>query len=342
MREDSPEGTEQPEESVESVYRRRRGELVGRARKLLQRAEVPSGQADAEDIVQRAVAAALGSRSDILEPRAYLHRVIEREVEKEGRERRRRYEVEIDRSRDLLEIFAQLDTDHARIVDNRLAVRAALGELPPEQRKAVYATKGLGYSQRETAKLLGKKPGTIGVQVAQAVAVLASLLATVVVCTFKMLSSATSWGGPGHPGSPSGPALYQGWPTALLFTLLFVGAGLAPMAWWAYRSEKVRQLLRLSPPPGPRRLTCPHCSQRALHRELTAEERSWVIGIDTTGRYRKSMRRNRLMVCPAPSCRRLTDPDDLLVHERSKMHVFLPDEVVDPLGLREEPGSIDF
>ncbi|MFD5034972.1 hypothetical protein ACFWM0_31815 [Streptomyces sp. NPDC058405] len=52
--------------------------------------------------------------------------------------------------------------------------------MPVAQRRAFHANKVMGFSQKETAYLLGKQHGTIGAQVAKAVAALTALVSATV------------------------------------------------------------------------------------------------------------------------------------------------------------------
>jgi len=84
------------------------------------------------------------------------------------------------------------------------AVRAALRELPPEQRAALVLVDMEGYSVQETAQLLGCAPGTVKSRCSRGRARLLPLLG----------AWAPEPGGPGAP-EPPGPAVTEPLPAGL-------------------------------------------------------------------------------------------------------------------------------
>ncbi|MFH8470615.1 RNA polymerase sigma factor [Streptomyces sp. NPDC017991] len=177
----STDGQGVPHASLETAFRVYRGELTGRAVKLLRQAQVPPSRLGADDVVQNAFVKALKTPDAIGQPRAYLHKIISRDVAAAGKRYRQQLEAEMTCGHDVLELGPYLDSDHARMVDDRLALTAYLKELPLEQRRALYLTKGVGLTYQETADRLGKRPGTVAAQVSTALTRLVVL--TAAACT---------------------------------------------------------------------------------------------------------------------------------------------------------------
>ncbi|MFE2032859.1 RNA polymerase sigma factor [Streptomyces scopuliridis] len=168
--------------AIEAVFLEGRGQMAGRARKLLREAEIPGSVTSAEDIVQEAFLEAVKRAEVLRNPRAYLFKVINTSVRRRvgllARQRESTVLLLCDRS-DHCNDFAELSV-------RRLTVADAIDQLPVAQRRAFHANKVLGFTQEETADLLGKQPGTIGVQVAKAVAAITALVSVAAVCGWRM------------------------------------------------------------------------------------------------------------------------------------------------------------
>ncbi|MFD6988091.1 RNA polymerase sigma factor [Streptomyces sp. NPDC059943] len=162
--------------AIEAAFLEGRGQMVGRARKLLREAEVPESVTSAEDIVQEAFLEAVKRAEVLRNPRAYLFKVINTSVSRRvGLLARQRESTAL-----VLSDRADRYNDFAESSVRRLTVADAVDQLPVAQRRAFHANKVMGFSQKETAYLLGKQPGTIGAQVAKAVAALTALVSAAV------------------------------------------------------------------------------------------------------------------------------------------------------------------
>jgi RNA polymerase sigma factor (sigma-70 family) len=197
-------------ETWNSVYVEFRGEMTGKARRLLADAGIPASRLDAEDVVHDAFAKVLRAPRAAEDPRAYLYAVIRREVAAEAsrcgtpverreeagrrgtaverRENAGRHGTPVERRADAdrrgsaavvaaprsgaLPAGEPAMADFSDMVAHRIAVHQALSALPPQQRAAVWATKALGRTQQETARDMGRSAGTVATHVARAVACL--------------------------------------------------------------------------------------------------------------------------------------------------------------------------
>ncbi|MGW6308774.1 RNA polymerase sigma factor [Streptomyces niveus] len=167
--------------AIEAAFLEGRGQMVGRARKLLREAEIPESVTSAEDIVQEAFLEAVKRAEVLRNPRAYLFKVINTRVSRRvGVLARQRESTAL-----LLCDPADRHNDFAESSVRRLAVADAVDQLPVAQRHAFYANKVLGFTQEEAGELLGKRPGTIGAQVASAVAAITAMV-SVAVCGWWM------------------------------------------------------------------------------------------------------------------------------------------------------------
>lgn len=122
------------------------------------------GQPDAEDLVQGALAKALLHWPRIAaDPEGYVRRVMYRDFVSAWRWRRRRPEVVV------AEVPHRRGGDDlgAQTVD-RLALRAALRELPPRQRAVVVLRYLEDMSERDVADALGCSAGTVASQASRA------------------------------------------------------------------------------------------------------------------------------------------------------------------------------
>ena len=122
------------------------------AHHLMRLATVLVGRDDAADLVAEGVNRAMrsGSWSGVLEPRAYLLRIVVNTASDERRRRSRRERREQRASR--------LDVD----------VRAALAELSPQQRAVVFLTYWEDRSIPDVAAVLDVSEGTVRRQLARA------------------------------------------------------------------------------------------------------------------------------------------------------------------------------
>lgn len=160
--------------TLEDVYAHHYGELVGFARKMLREANVPQSFTDPEDVVGNAFAKAYRHPARIVQP-PYLYQIMRREILKHRR-RARFQEQAADAARGDLRLEADEVSD---LVSVRYDVHHALAGLPEQQRAAVWATKGLGWSQAEYAQAVQKRPGTVATHVSRAVTVLSLTLSVI-------------------------------------------------------------------------------------------------------------------------------------------------------------------
>ncbi|MGW1911915.1 RNA polymerase sigma factor [Streptomyces sp. NPDC002076] len=180
---------EEPEVSAASLgalYKDRRAEMVGLARRLMAEEGLTESVSSAEDVVQSAFTKALRAPASIREPRAYLYAVIRNDVRGLSRRRCVRTEpvTELTGAGPVIEDIQV--ADFSELVANRMAVYKALYDLSPQQRTAVWATKALDYTQSETAEVMAKSPGTVATHVVRAVAALRANLVAVLVAAVTM------------------------------------------------------------------------------------------------------------------------------------------------------------
>lgn len=126
--------------SDEALYNKHKDDLIRYATVLV-------GPADAEDVLSAVVVRVLERRalSDLDNARAYLFRSVLNEAR--GRARRKNPPVTSDRP----EYIPEQDFE----------VAAAIRQLPPRQRAAIYLVYWEDRSVEETARLMGAGPGTI-------------------------------------------------------------------------------------------------------------------------------------------------------------------------------------
>lgn len=177
-------------ETWNSVYTQFRGEMTGKARRLLSDAKIPASRLAAEDVVHDAFARVLRTPRIAGNPRAYLYAVIRREVEAEVR----RYASPA--RREAAHRFGAAGEptvpDFSGMVDHRIAVHQALRGLPPQQRAAVWKTKAEGLTQHEAAQDMGRSAGTIATHVARAMASLRLNLVAVWAAVITLMCSLAS------------------------------------------------------------------------------------------------------------------------------------------------------
>ncbi|MEY9997346.1 RNA polymerase sigma factor (sigma-70 family) [Streptomyces sp. V4I8] len=281
--------------TLEEVHTRHYGELVGYARKKLRAANVPQSFIDPEDVVGNAFVKACRNPARIEQPRAYLFQIVKREILEHTR--RARYEQAAEASQADLRLEAD---DASDVISDRCEGRHALANLPAQQRAAVWATKGLGWSQAEYAQAAHKRPGTVATHVSRAVAALKTTLtaAPVVAVIFACAAGGvtlrryTAASRAGHPH----PELLLDVPQSvahLLIIVAYISVALPTLLvvpplrrlLRAIRQRIVRglQLPPLDEPPGfasgaprDRREHCTTCGEEAEHRPLTAEEKKWL------------------------------------------------------------------
>ncbi|MFE5919147.1 RDD family protein [Streptomyces sp. NPDC056468] len=166
--------------SLNSLYAQQRSALVGYARRKLREAEVPESAVGAEDVVQNAFAKAYRDPARIHQPRAYVYELIRNEVLAYARRRSRP-------DGKALVISCLEEVDPTAAIEERCDVQRALGDLPVQQRTAVYVVKALGFRQDEAAVLMGKRPGTVATHVARATITLRAVLSAMPVVVSVMV-----------------------------------------------------------------------------------------------------------------------------------------------------------
>ncbi|WP_306933589.1 RNA polymerase sigma factor [Streptomyces luteogriseus] len=169
--------------ALAAAFRRDAPQMTGLATRLLREADVPECAVGAEDVVQTAFEKALRVQEVLVEPRAYVYAILRREVSswavRLGRER----QWETARLAELRTSPAH-GRDVGATVTDRVIVRDGIRQLPGQQAAALVATKMYGFTQDETAQLTGRRPGTVAVHVARAVAKLLLYLTPVVFIVF--------------------------------------------------------------------------------------------------------------------------------------------------------------
>lgn len=159
-------------EDLNEVFLSCRGEMVGLARKLLVQYRVPQCDADPEDVVQDAFLKALTVTTPITSHRAYVYQVIRNEVTHQARQRALRYRSQASIHADQARRHAASTMDISDLVANRSAITQYLGQLPQQQRTAVWLTKAMDLTYVETAEEMGNSRGTVSTHVSRATAFL--------------------------------------------------------------------------------------------------------------------------------------------------------------------------
>ncbi|WP_406130691.1 sigma-70 family RNA polymerase sigma factor [Streptomyces sp. NBC_00989] len=228
-------------ETWNSVYTEFRGEMTGKARRLLSDANIPASRLEAEDVVHNAFAKVLRAPRTPDNPHAYLYAVIRREVEAEARRCGPPAEWDAAHRFEAVSAGEPVLADFSDMVAHRIAVHQALSGLPPQQRIAVWATKAMGRTQQEAAEDMGRSAGTVATHVARAVACLklnlVAVWAAVITLICGLLSEVaghvTKAGSGGRePADPPAPDLgVSSWQAMLL------GAVLLPLAFYALGSS---------------------------------------------------------------------------------------------------------
>ncbi|MFF9119012.1 RNA polymerase sigma factor [Streptomyces massasporeus] len=139
------------------AYTACRSELTRWADRELAAARICTGKVSGEDIVQMVFTQALGTGSEPEQPRAYLWKATRREVVRQIRLRRRQ-----DAGQQADDYLAELCVeDFSDRTNQQVIVRQAVADLPRRQAEALWSTAVLGYTQQETATLMGTSPGTV-------------------------------------------------------------------------------------------------------------------------------------------------------------------------------------
>ncbi|WP_432198231.1 RNA polymerase sigma factor [Streptomyces sp. bgisy027] len=289
--------------TLEEIHSRHYGELVGFARKKLRAANVPQSFIDPEDIVGNAFLKVCRDPARIEQPRAYLFQIVKREI-LEHRRRARHYEQAAESAQADLRLEAD---DVSDVISTRCEVRHALASLPAQQRAAVWATKGLGWSHAEYAQAAQKGPGTVATHVSRAVAVLkrtlvaATFVTAIFGCaaggvTLRRYTAASRAGRPYPELVPDVPQSAAVLLRSLAVAYLCVALALVTLLLvphlrrlltlirrWIVRSP---ELPTLDEPPGfasgasrDRSEHCPTCGEETEHRMLTAEEKKQLYAL---------------------------------------------------------------
>lgn len=303
--------------TLEEVHTRHYGELVGFARKKLRAANVPQSFIDAEDIVGNAFVKACRDPARIEQPKAYLFQIVKREILDHTR-RARYYE----QAAEAVQADLRLEADDASdVISARCEVRHALANLPAQQRAAVWATKGLGWSQAEYAQVAQKRPGTVATHVSRAVTVLKATLAAAPVVAVIFACAAggatlrlyTAAGRADRPHPELGSDVSQ-FVTGLLIVVAYTCVALPTLLALPTLRRLLRaigQRIRRGPKPPPldeppgfasgtstdQREHCPTCGEETEHRPLTAEEKEWLSAQTAKPHHHRARR------CTTGGCR---------------------------------------
>ena len=167
-----PRGGGQPTELAGRLYDQYGASLYRYALLLL------ADQAAAEDVVQQVFAslmAAMRRNAAIDNAEHYLRRAVRNACYSMLRTRAASFEVPGDPARPLLEPRAGV---RAPSNEDRLALEAAIGRLPPEQREVLHLHSFVGLTFREIADLTGDPPNTVASRYRYALEKLRALLAS--------------------------------------------------------------------------------------------------------------------------------------------------------------------
>ena len=130
----------------------------------------------AEDAVQQVFLALIrGGAGRLVEPEHYLRRSVRNARYSMLRTRAASFEGPADPARPMLEPRAGV---RAPSNEDRLALEAAIGRLPPEQREVLHLHSFVGLTFREIADLTGDPPNTVASRYRYALEKLRALLAS--------------------------------------------------------------------------------------------------------------------------------------------------------------------
>ncbi|WBB63276.1 sigma-70 family RNA polymerase sigma factor [Streptomyces sp. WMMC500] len=174
------------------LFARSHAEMIGKARKLLDIAGIPQCAADADDIVSSAFVEAVKRRDELNHPRAFVYLKIAKKVDELAKKEARRSRLETRRAADPLRCDGPpVAPDLSVLVTDRMRVHVALRDLPEQQRHALWAVEGMGYTRRETADLLGVRPGTVAQHVWRGRVTLQTVLAVIVAILLILIGILT-------------------------------------------------------------------------------------------------------------------------------------------------------
>lgn len=146
-------------EALRELVAEQYGKLVGYARKRLRARGVPESSADAEDVVQESLRLVLARTEPIENVRAYFYKVMDNEIKHAARQHftgRGYASLDLDlREEENAVVHPVADAELRHVVGE------ALSALPPQQRRVMLLTQGMGMTQAEAARVLKTSPGTV-------------------------------------------------------------------------------------------------------------------------------------------------------------------------------------
>ncbi|MEV0324643.1 sigma-70 family RNA polymerase sigma factor [Streptomyces sp. NPDC050658] len=254
---------------------------------------------------------ALRNPETIQHPSAYIYAVMKTQVRHSVRQQEQHRRIDAARAADPTRFDPPTSEDFADLVANRLAVHKALGQLPQQQRTAVWATKAVGRTQLDAAQAMDKTPGTVATHVSRAVRALQASLAAVLIAVITALTAAVdnmmkaqrSAPGTSQPASDLLDSTLSGMSVTLLVLLITTATactGLGAMR--LIRLLALRRRMRHAVQALPRvehRTYCVTCQSHQLHRNLRPDEERWVMeraGGEVGDHY---------LTCTAEGCRTL-------------------------------------
>ncbi|MBQ0967528.1 sigma-70 family RNA polymerase sigma factor [Streptomyces sp. RK23] len=189
------ERPEQPNaEALRELVAEQYGKLVGYARKRLRGRGVPESSADAEDVVQESLRSVLAHTEPIENVRAYFYKVMDNEIKRAARHyfTGRRYaslDLDLREEEDGPVVHPAADAELRHVVGE------VLGALPPQQRRVMLLTQGMGMTQAEAARVLKTSPGTVATYSHRAFVTLrVSLGALALSLLLWVVTVVTTWG----------------------------------------------------------------------------------------------------------------------------------------------------
>ncbi|MEU1106657.1 RNA polymerase sigma factor [Streptomyces tibetensis] len=233
-------------EALAAVYGEGQAEMTAFTARLLRDRGVPEAIVDAEDVVQKVFLKALVAPELLREPRAYIYAALRREVLHQVQRLHLEHQWEAERLA-AQRTIVEAGRDHGPGVTDRIVVRDAVRQLPKQQREAILYTKVEGYTQAETARTMGKSPGTVATHVSRALAALqVSLQVGLSALAVLWIGRVAAWFWNGMRGIEFDHVLeaLKIHPVETTVAIVFLSAAFASSV-WVFLIKPIRHLYKL-------------------------------------------------------------------------------------------------